>query len=98
MHYEPEIRRRLLPLVCTTKTNPVVSMFDVVVKVTLAEPEFDIDEVTKVIEQKPYGPWFAKVRAVHGQVLNVHLSTLPPADAAPVPLAVPSVDLQAQAA
>lgn len=98
MHYEPEIRRRLLPIISTTKTNPVVSMFDVVVKVTLTDPDFGINEVTQIIEREPYGPWFAKVRAVHGQVLNVHLSTLPPADAAPVPVSAPTLDLKAKAA
>jgi len=88
MSYEREIRRRLQPLRCMTKTGSIVSIFDVLVKVTF-ECAFDIDEVTKTIEEKPYGPWFARVDAVHGQVVNVRLTTLPPAAAAPVPANAP---------
>lgn len=97
MSYETEIRRRLQPLKCMTKTANVVSIFDVLVKVTF-EGAFDPDEVTRIIEEKPYGPWTASVRAIHGQVVNVHLTTLPPAAAAPVPVDNPKKPLLCAAA
>lgn len=86
MSYQEGIAKRLLPLTCTTKTNSIVSIFDVLVKVTMDKPDFDEEAITALIERAPYGPWHPRVSAIHGQVINVHLTTLPPADAAPVPV------------
>jgi len=87
MSYETKIKQRLAPLTCMTRTNSIVSIFDVLVKVTIEGP-FDVEETISKLTRAPYGPWHPRVSAVHGQVINLHLTTLPPADAAPVP-AVP---------